>query len=91
MKHPRVKVYCRICNSWKYITNIGIVMHNRVYNLFGCSDCKTTYRTITGKVIEDYEILVKNHNIEYPTQEDKDNNKPKKNIGNYIDWRNQNL
>ena len=75
MKHPRVKVYCKICKSWQYITNIGVVMRNSVYKLFGCSKCKTTYRTITGKFIEDYEILIRNHNIEYPTQEDKDKNK----------------
>jgi hypothetical protein len=79
MKHPRIKVYCKNCREWTDTNIVSIVRsiygdHGecRSYKVFGCAYCLTPHLSPTGKFIDDYTILCRNYNVEWPTKVIKD-------------------
>lgn len=69
MKHPKIKVYCKNCQKRtfaKIVTIAFISLPTFVNKVFGCECCLTAHLSATGKFIEDYTILCKNYNVEWP-------------------------
>jgi hypothetical protein len=79
MKHPKVKVYCRNCQQWTFAKIVNVLQYARdgqnifkTYKVFGCAHCVKPHLSPTGKFIEDYTILCKNYNVEWPNEQVKD-------------------
>lgn len=72
MKHPRIKVYCGNCQKWtpaKIVVVTRAVYGNyKDHKVFGCESCGIPHLSQTGKYIEDYTILCRNYNVEWPTK-----------------------
>lgn len=70
MKHHKIKVYCSNCQEWNFAEMVTVTRavfgHFKDHKVFGCAKCLKAHLSPTGKFIEDYAILCKNYNVEWP-------------------------
>lgn len=70
MKHPKIKVYCKNCQNWTFAKTVAITRaifgELKEHKVFGCAICTKPHLSPTGKFIEDYVILCRNYNVEWP-------------------------